>query len=331
MLPVSVVVPVYNASGTVRRTLESLLAQTQPVEIVVVLDSPTDESPVIVNAMAAENHLIRVLSLPANEGLAAARRVGTEAASGAWVGYVDADDVVCPDMFETMYAAGVSSGADIVSCALTRVEGGRERRVPFPLSPGVHAQGRIREALKSAHTSHLIFFAVRNLYRRSFLEAHGVEWDPSLRTGEDLPFNLKAYGYAKRLVVVPEPLYVYEQTPNSLTTAKHVDYLPGHLQASTDLKLRIASELGFESEFYTDMNQYILTNSFPRLLLNEAAREAVGPRAAATTVLQLPMIRNAVRATGLSDLPRGIQIRLVLARARQATALGLMAKLALHR
>jgi len=90
---VSVIIPAFNAERYLRETLDSVLAQTWPAcEVIVVDDGSTDSTPAILSEYAGR---IRVLRQD-NQGSATARNTAVSAASGAWIAFIDADDVWLP-------------------------------------------------------------------------------------------------------------------------------------------------------------------------------------------------------------------------------------------
>jgi hypothetical protein len=94
---VSVVVPTWNAAGTVRRGLESVLAERGvDLECVVVDDGSTDGTADVVEALARADPRIVLLRLPENAGVSNARNRGLEVARGDWIVFHDADDVMRP-------------------------------------------------------------------------------------------------------------------------------------------------------------------------------------------------------------------------------------------
>lgn len=101
---VSVVIPAYNAAGTIERTISSVLNQTYPdLEILVVDDGSTDETAVLVRRMANVDRRILLLQKP-NGGLASARNYGVTHASGEFVAPLDADDLWHPHKIEKQVA-----------------------------------------------------------------------------------------------------------------------------------------------------------------------------------------------------------------------------------
>ncbi|MCI2047560.1 MAG: glycosyltransferase [Faecalibacterium sp.] len=137
---ISVIVPVYNAEKWLRRCVESLEAQTYPaLQPVLVNDGSTDGSLALCRALAAQYGNILVCSRE-NGGAAAARNTGLAAAEGAYIGFVDADDFVEPDMYEAMYRALRENGAQIACCGRVKeidgVAGAPQLTLPAPCAFG---------------------------------------------------------------------------------------------------------------------------------------------------------------------------------------------------
>ena len=100
----SVIIPVYKAERSLRRCVDSLLCQLYTnLEIWLVDDGSPDSSPAICDDYAARDRRVHVIHQP-NQGAFAARNAGLDAAGGALIGFVDADDWLEPNMYETLYA-----------------------------------------------------------------------------------------------------------------------------------------------------------------------------------------------------------------------------------
>ena len=113
---ISVIVPIYNAEKYLEQCIESILAQTIPgIQLVLVNDGATDGSPAIIERYAREHDGITVVNQE-NKGLAGARIAGLKAARGRWIGWVDADDFVEPDMYRKLWDLAQREGADYVYC-----------------------------------------------------------------------------------------------------------------------------------------------------------------------------------------------------------------------
>lgn len=114
---VSVIVPVYNTGNFLRKCLDSLLDQQfNGVEIIVVNDGSPDNSQAIINEYI-QKHPQEIKGLiKENGGLGSARNFGLQHALGEYIGFIDSDDYVKPDMFEKLYARAQKENADLVIC-----------------------------------------------------------------------------------------------------------------------------------------------------------------------------------------------------------------------
>lgn len=112
----SVIVPIYNAEKYLRECLDSIVNQTyKDYEIILVNDGSTDKSPQICRKYQEKYHNVIVVNKE-NGGLVSARKAGLAKAQGEYIGWVDADDCVVPDMFEKMCNEAEHTNADIVIC-----------------------------------------------------------------------------------------------------------------------------------------------------------------------------------------------------------------------
>ena len=125
MTKVSVIVPVYNTERTVEKCIQSIQKQSyNNIEIVLVDDGSPDNAPAICEEYAKRDTRI-VVCHKKNGGLSDARNFGIKRATGAYIGFVDSDDYVAPDMYEKLLETAVKNAADIVNCGFFLVENGR--------------------------------------------------------------------------------------------------------------------------------------------------------------------------------------------------------------
>ena len=112
---ISVLVPAYNVEQYIYQCIDSILGQTYSnLEIIIVNDGSTDKTGNILDVYAKKDDRIKVVHKK-NEGLVMARRDALDLMQGEYVGFVDSDDWIEPNMYEELYEAMVDTDADIVT------------------------------------------------------------------------------------------------------------------------------------------------------------------------------------------------------------------------
>ena len=113
---ISIIVPVYKTEAYLETCVDSILAQTfRDFELLLIDDGSPDNCPALCEEAAARDPRIRVIHQK-NAGLSAARNTGVEAARGEWIGFVDSDDSIAPEMYETLLTYARRDGAQIAVC-----------------------------------------------------------------------------------------------------------------------------------------------------------------------------------------------------------------------
>ncbi len=121
MPKVSIVIPVYNMQKYLEKCMQSVLTQTlTDVEIILVDDGSSDESPRLCDEYARTDKRVRVIHKK-NGGLTSAWKKGSLEATGEYIGYVESDDYIEEKMYEKLYERAQATGADIVCCGLTHL------------------------------------------------------------------------------------------------------------------------------------------------------------------------------------------------------------------
>jgi succinoglycan biosynthesis protein ExoO len=212
-MSLSVIVAAYNAQETIERALRSALDQTRPVaEIIVVDDVSTDQTRSIVRSMAASDPRIILIESPANQGPSAARNLGLRAAKGDWIGVLDADDAWSLDRVQVIMDAIARFEVDVVTDNQLLYDAGvgEVTRVGFPPARGTRWIKPIDVFEQDIQMGAEFSFGIlKPVIRRTFLESHGLSYDGSIRYGEDLLFLADMLLSRARVLLIPEPLYIY--------------------------------------------------------------------------------------------------------------------------
>ena len=119
---VSVIIPVYKVEAYLDRCVQSVVDQTyKNLEIILVDDGSPDNCPAMCDAWAQKDERIRVIHQE-NGGSASARNAGLSIAHGVWIGFVDADDVVSVDMYESLLESAKKANGDIAFCNIQFID-----------------------------------------------------------------------------------------------------------------------------------------------------------------------------------------------------------------
>ena len=120
---VSVIVPVYNTEKYLEQCIGSITSQTmREIEIIIVDDGSREECAIFCDSLAKTDDRIRVIHKQ-NEGPGFARNTGIKAANGEYIGFVDSDDYIKPDMYNSLYKTALKTNADLVISGISFVGG----------------------------------------------------------------------------------------------------------------------------------------------------------------------------------------------------------------
>ena len=193
---ISVIVPVYNLEKDLPRCLDSILAQTHPaLEVIAVDDGSRDGSRAVLEDYARRDSRVRPI-FKENGGVTSARLRGLAESTGEWVGFVDGDDEIEPDMYERLLENARKFGADISHCGYQMVFS--DGRVNYFHNSGVIRKQDSDTAIRDLLEGTLVEPGLCNkLYRRGLFR--GLQMPTDIRINEDLLMNyylFKAAGHA---------------------------------------------------------------------------------------------------------------------------------------
>lgn len=229
-IPVSVLIPAYNAERYLTACLESIAAQSfADFEAIIINDGSTDGTAEIGRAFAARDPRFSVVDIP-HSGLATARNRSIEASRGEFICFVDADDTLHPDALKILMYFQRLTGAEVVACDLTK-----GIRDPFSGQPSVNEDSALKPQIPEYRLSLLLpklremspVEAIEQvLYQKILLNtACGKIISRNLLVNEpftpgiyyeDLDAFYRFFDKADKIAYLPEPLYFYRQVPSSM-------------------------------------------------------------------------------------------------------------------
>jgi len=212
---ISIIVPVYNVEAYLERCVESILKQTYTnLEILLVNDGSTDKSGELCDKLALRDHRIRVIHKE-NGGLSDARNRGIDEASSNLIGFIDSDDYIDEDMYETLYRQMVASKADLSMCGHYDVY----HQIPEKQVAKIKTWELMpEEAIKMVMEAKILSVtAVNKLYKKALFEQLRFRIG---KIAEDAFIMVDLIHQCSKIVATNEKKYYYVHRENSITTQK---------------------------------------------------------------------------------------------------------------
>lgn len=211
-IQISVIIPAFNASATIARAIASVRTQRcGGIEIIVIDDGSSDDTVEVVRALIGPGENIQLLRLAKNKGASAARNAGIAIARGAYLAFLDADDIWLPEKLAKQLAVMEADPTiALISCnsQMTSAEG-------KPLKEGHLNRPPIEGADAWKTLLAYNFLPTPTVLTRTSLVKYLGGFDESLAVGEDLDLWIKL-GIGGKIAVLPEILIKYYDLSNSL-------------------------------------------------------------------------------------------------------------------
>lgn len=183
---ISVIIPVYNIESYLDSTLKSLLDQTyKDFEVILINDGSADRSTDICDEYAAKYNFIKVIHKP-NGGVSSARNVGIENAQGKWIFFLDGDDLLTKDAFETLIKTANETNCDIIEGNYIRVL--NSKIIYTPLLDQDNYIEDSRECIQNTLMYQRVLIYPR-LFKREIIG--NFRFDDKIKIGEDILFAIQ--------------------------------------------------------------------------------------------------------------------------------------------
>ena len=220
---ISVIVPVYNSEKYLIQCVKSICNQTyKELEIILVDDGSTDNSPQLCDELAKKDKRIIVIHKE-NGGSTSARNAGLRVSKGKYVGFVDSDDWIEPEMYESLLRMCMSERAEVAIGARYINNLDYQYKEAFNITKGVFTK---KESQKNI-VNNIIYtpdFRTKSitpnlwdkLFLKSLLIKHQLEVDERTKFAEDDVCVYSCLLDAEKVVITDEPFYHYRMHENSV-------------------------------------------------------------------------------------------------------------------
>ena len=256
---VSIIVPVYNAEKYLEKCISSLRNQTlQEIEIILVDDASPDSSLAICRKEAEKDSRIKVIHKE-NEGAGKARNTGLEYATGKYVGFVDSDDYVAENMYQTLYEKAEQYDSDLVMSGVVFVNGNmfseagecvhkiyfhEDTQFATEESLKMLRLGIIGATPQDADDSKYGMGTVKNLFKNEIIKKNNLVYPSERETfSEDATFMVDYISCIQKATGIPEAFYHYCRNGDSVSKSYQKDRFEKCLTFVGEMEKKFAKDM----------------------------------------------------------------------------------------
>lgn len=222
MLKVSIIMPVYNTGEILRTTIEAILAQTfTEWELLLIDDGSSDNSGNLCDEYAAKDNRIKVFHKK-NGGICDARNYGLERATGEYIAFCDHDDKYHSHLLEKVLDVADRYSCDIVKYRYKSLSDKGTSSKSSLWSNDIFYTDDISMNIMRLIRMNYFSTIWSCIYRKELIISLNEYFSADFRHGgEDFDFNVRAFRYIKRMVILPDILYTHYMRESLSTSARY--------------------------------------------------------------------------------------------------------------
>ena len=259
---VSYIIPIYNVSGYIEKSVGSLLEQSYSnIEYIFINDCSSDDSEIklrrIIEDFPERRNKIKVITNEQNLGSATSRNIGLDTAQGEYVMFADSDDWISMDYVESMVRQIDSGSYDIVYCDYFESYNNHDNRISQ-----AYGQDNI-ECIRAMLGRGMHGSTCNKIYRRSFLLASKQRFIDGADLFEDVSWNIRLFVCTKQISYLSQAFYHYVQyNNNSIIKSMSSTEKKRNRALQRIENVRVACDyliaLGFEEKLSKEMKEWKL-------------------------------------------------------------------------
>lgn len=252
---VSVIVPAYNAAASIKQCIESIENQVGvSFEAIVINDGSSDATASILEELARSRPWLIVINRK-NSGVSAARNAGMKAASGRFLTFLDADDMLAPGALHALVSAITTANTNLVYGAYEafgkHISPRRIAEFSEEWNTSVHSGRDVLPLLLSLADDTPSGAAWRILFEKDYLQKLGVKFPEGIRMSEDYCFMLWVLASDPLVSVTDKVVYRYRMHSES-ATSKYMPSMRNDMDYVNSQIFEICKDIPYLMEFYQD-------------------------------------------------------------------------------
>jgi len=272
MKKISIIIPIYNVEDYLKKCLDSIVNQTyKNLEILCINDGSTDKSGKICDDYAKKDNRVRAIH-QTNAGVTAARNAGMAASTGEYLTFIDSDDWIEPDMYQSLTDAITKTGADVAVCDYNLIY---DDRIDYNYSNMKEETIDLTDGITDYFYKYCACYKPNNylwtrLYKTELIKSYGVKFG-NYKIADDTLFNFMLLPYIKKVTNISGAYYNYLQRTNSnvYTSARKSNLAKSYAETFSAL-LNYIRDKGFE-EYQTVMPIHAYTRLRSTLFYSKLA------------------------------------------------------------
>lgn len=235
MPKVSIIIPVYNKEKYIKKTIESVLSQNfDDFEVIIVNDGSTDKSKDIVELYQSKRNNIKLYNI-SNSGVSNARNVGLQHATGTWIQFLDADDLIDKNYLKETIKIGEQEDPDIIFSNFKMIDefGKVVKNIQSNTQGLINQKELLKKFMELQYDNGFFGYISNKLIKKSVIDILNLKFKEGLSLAEDLLFYLQAYPHINKAMFIDITSFYYLQTSENYLNKDNIDYreqLKIHLQ-----------------------------------------------------------------------------------------------------
>ena len=312
---ISIIVPIYKVEKYIRQCVDSIINQTyEDIEIILVDDGSPDNCPQICDDYAKTDSRVKVIHKE-NGGLMSARQAGLKAATGEYIGFVDGDDGIEPDMYEQFAAVIEKYNPDMALCEFYFAYPQKDELSSQKLSKAFFLKEDMKRELYPTMLFKDKFYSFginpccwSKVFKKEILEHNLNKVTIKIRIGEDAAFVYPCLLEAENVAYVDKFLYHYRINQESMTKAYDIN-MEGTILLPYDILSKAFDQDKYN--FSSQLNYYLLylVNMVIRNEANRDNKKSVSQRICTfKKFTNNENVVNAAKGVEYSRLPKHTQL-----------------------